>query len=488
MRVLLAGFMNESNTFAATPGDRKRFAEGSLTAGEAVFPVWREAHHEFGGFIEGCEKHGLTMLPSVMAWSTPSGPVTDDIFEDVTAQIAADVRAWQPDGVLLAPHGAMVTPAFPAADLELIRRVREALGPEKPLIVTLDFHGNVPPEMAAVADAMVGYQTNPHIDQRARGLLAAELMARTLAGEIKPVSYVARRPMIANILGQDTAREPFASLLAAARRAEAEAGMLSVSVMGGFQYADVPCMGPSVIAVADGDREQAQAVAEKLADAMWAVRRELAAPCASPADAVRDGLASPQGPVILVDTGDNIGGGSAGDATVLLAELLRQQAPSFIVAMFAPAVVNECQRLGVGGRFTGSVGGAVDKMHGDPVPVSGVVQSLHDGKWVETEARHGGRRHNDQGQAAVLTLDGGGTLVVNSLQTPPFSLGQLTSVGLKPEAVHLIVVKAAIAYKAAYLPIAARVIEVDTPGVTAVNPLRFTYKNVPRPLYPLDEI
>jgi len=342
--------------------------------------------------------------------------------------------------------------------------------------------------MAEVADAIVGYQTNPHIDQRARGLLATELMARTLAGKIKPVCHVARRPMIANILGHDTSRDPFATLLAAARREETQPGMLSVSVMGGFQYADVPCMGPSVIAVADGNRELARAAAETLADAMWAVRKELAHGAASPADAVRDGLASAKGPVVLVDTGDNIGGGSAGDATVLLAEMMNQRAPSFIVTLFAPAVVQECQRLGVGGRFTGTVGGAVDKLHGDPVAVSGVVDSLHDGKWLETEVRHGGRRHNDQGPTAVLTLDGGGTLVVNSLQTPPFSLGQLTSLGLKPETAHLIVVKAAIAYKAAYLPIAARVIEVDTPGVTAVNPLRFTYKNVPRPMYPLDEI
>lgn len=125
-------------------------------------------------------------------------------------------------------------------------------------------------------------------------------------------------------------------------------------------------------------------------------------------------------------------------------------------------------------------------MHGDPVEVSGTVAGLFTGVWVETEARHGGRRHNDQGPTATVRLDGGTTLLLNSLQTPPFSLGQLTSVGIDVKAARMIVVKAAVAYKAAYAPIAASIIEVDTPGVTAVNPNRFTYRNIPRPMYPLD--
>ena len=489
MNILLAGFMHESNTFAATPSDRRRFFdEGSVTFGADMFDVWREAHHEFGGFIEGCRQHQMTMLPSVMAWATPGGPVTDDVVEEVTARIVADIREKHPDGVLIALHGAMVSHRFASPDMEVLRRVREALGPDKPLIVTLDFHANVTPEMAGHANALIGYQTYPHIDQRARGLLAASIMHRTLDDEIKPVCVVARRPMIANILGQDTTREPMISLMRLAREAEGSLGMISVSVMGGFNYADVPCMGPSVIAVADADRRQASEVAEKLADAMWAVREQLAVPCASPEQAVREGRAHPKGPVILVDLGDNIGGGSAGDGTVLLDELLRQQAPSFILVLFAPEMAARCRQSGPGARVSGDVGGRVDRLHGEPVPIAGTVRSLHDGQWIETEARHGGRRQNDQGPTAVIDLDGGGTLVVNSLQTPPFSLGQLTSLGLDPAGTHLITVKAAVAYKAAYVPIAARVIEVDTPGVTAVNPARFDYKHVPRPIYPLDRM
>jgi microcystin degradation protein MlrC len=367
-----------------------------------------------------------------------------------------------------------------------LRRVREAIGPDVPLVASLDFHANCDPRMAEYANALVGYQTYPHVDQRQRGLLAAELLVRTVRGEIKPVTHIARRPMIANILGQATDREPMNGLMATAREAERRPGVLSVSVMGGFYYADVPCMGPSVIAVADGDPDRARSTAEELADRMWAVRHELYVPCASPEEAVRRAAGTPRGPVVLVDLGDNIGGGSAGDGTVLLAEMLQQGVRSGAVVLYAPDAVRECQRLGIGSRFAGPVGGAVDYLHGEPVAVSGTVTGLFDGRWVETEARHGGRRHNDQGPTAVLKLDGGVTLVLNSLQTPPFSLGQLTRLGIDPTAGQMIVVKAAVAYKAAYAPVAADIIEVDTPGVTAVNPARFTYHHIARPMFPLD--
>jgi microcystin degradation protein MlrC len=262
--------------------------------------------------------------------------------------------------------------------------------------------------------------------------------------------------------------------------------MLSMSVMGGFQYADVPCMGPSVIAVADASSSQARSLAERWAERMWEVRHDLSVACASPAEAVRRANAAARGPVVLVDLGDNIGGGSAGDGTVLLAEMLEQGAGSGVVVLYAPDAVRECQRAGVGSRFARRVGGAVDRLHGDPVAVAGTVTGLFDGTWVEPEARHGGRRHNDQGPTAVVRLDGGVTLVLNSLQTPPFSLGQLTSLGIDPRAMRIIVVKAAVAYKAAYAPVAVEIIEVDTPGVTAVNPARFTYRHIPRPMFPLD--
>jgi microcystin degradation protein MlrC len=486
MRVAVGGFMHESNTFAPLPASRDRFLEGSVTHGPAMIPVWQSAHHEVGGFIEAAGKCGFDLVPLGMAWATPSGPVADDFFEHFCDALTTGVRMAKPDGVLIALHGAMVTPRFPSADTEVLRRLREALGAGKPLAATLDFHGNISPAMADHADILVGYQTYPHVDQRQRGVLAGELLSRAVKKEIRPVSHVTPVPMFINLLGQATDRDPMRALMAAARSEESAPGMLSVSVMAGFPYADVPNAGAAVIAVADGKMEQAKAVADKLAAEMWRVREQLNVPCPEPAEAVKRAMASTRHPVVLVDLGDNIGGGSAGDGTVLLAELLRQKATGFVVALYAPAAVAAAKAVGIGGAFDATVGGAVDRMHGEPVHVRGRVRSLHEGKWIEGEARHGGRRENDQGHTAVIDLGDGNTLVLNTLRTPPFSLGQLTSLGIDPKQARAVVVKAAVAYKAAYAPIAGEIIEVDTPGLTAINPARFTYARIGRPMYPLD--
>src|SRR5262245_11552435 len=349
MLIAVGGFMHESNTFAGLPADLQRFREGSLTYGPAMVPAWRDAHHEVGGFVEAAARFGFDLVPLGMAWATPSGPVADEFFEHFCDTLVTGVRLAKPDGVLVALHGAMATSKYPSAEAEVLRRLREAVGPEVPLAATLDFHGNISPAMADRANVLVGYQTYPHVDQRECGLLAAELLTRAVRGEVRPVTRVSKPPIILNLLGQDTAREPMKSLMSKAREVEKRPGVLSVSLMAGFPYADVPDMGPSVIVVTDRDSGQAQRVADELAAEMWAVREQLYVPCPDPREAVTRAIASTRNPALLIDLGDNIGGGSAGDGTVLLAELLRQRATGFVVVLHAPEAVSRAQAAGVGG-------------------------------------------------------------------------------------------------------------------------------------------
>ena len=486
MRIAIGGIMHESNTFASQEANRARFEEGSLTFGEAILPVWKDAHHEMGGFITGAKEYHFELVPTVMAWATPAGRVADAVLDEVTERIIQDCRSSPIDGLLLALHGAMVTPHHASGDREVLRRIREALGPDLPIIASLDFHGNLTEDMGSFAQALVAYQTYPHVDQKQRGLLAAEILTRTIRQEIHPGGVLVKRPMMMNLLGQHTQREPMASLLARAREAEKREKILSISILAGFPYADVPHVGPSVVVNHDNHPELALEVANDLADYMWQVRHELNVPCPSPQEAVLLALHSPRLPVLLIDLGDNIGGGSSGDGTVLLEELLKQRATGAIVVLYAPEAVRAAVQLGVGKCFTGHVGGMLDSLHGKPISVTGIIRSIHDGTWEETEARHGGRRFNDQGRTVMLSIEGGNTLVLNSLRTPPFSLGQLTSLGLDPRQARVIVVKSAVAYKAAYEPLHGRIIEVDTPGVTAINPGHLPYRNIPRPMYPLD--
>src|SRR5262249_44463470 len=403
-----------------------------------------------------------------------------------------ELERLRPDGLLLALHGAMVSRSHPDADGEVLARLRRAVGPDLPIVVTLDLHGNISPRVVDNSTAAIAYRTCPHVAQRERGREAAELPIRTVAGGVRPRQALAKPPVIVNIMVHDTSEEPLRSLMARCREVERRPGILAVSLLPGFAYADVPQMGPTVIVVADGAADLARATADELGRQLWDERARLAAALPDAAAAVTQALAATRLPVVLVDTGDNVGGGSAGDGTVLLAELLRQGATGSVVCLYAPDEVRACAAAGVGNNVQLTVGGKVGSEKGpdpekdrgsdpcadpchqrDPVTARGGSRGLHDGSYVEPEVPHGGKRINHMGLSAVVELPGENLLVPNSLRHPPFSLGQLTCLGIQPARQRILVVKAAIAYKAAYAPISGTIIPVDTPGLTAVNPRRF---------------
>jgi microcystin degradation protein MlrC len=484
-RVAIAGFMHESNTFNPLRTDRAAFVAQCLTFGPALLDEWKDAHHEIGGFLEAAAVEEFEPVPIVMAWAIPSGPVADDVIDEVTGRLIDDLKRQRPDGLLLALHGAMVAESYLDADGEVLARIRAAMGPAFPIVVTFDLHGNLSQRRIDCCDAAVAYRTCPHVDQRECGRRAASLLMRLLRGEVRPCQALAKPPLIVNIMVHDTSQEPLRSFMEEARALERQPGILAASLLPGFAYADVPDMGPSVLVVADGDPDLARREAERLAARLWEARERLAAQLPDAATAVARALQAERRPVVLVDTGDNVGGGSAADGTVILHEMLRQGATDGVVCLFAPDEVWQCVAAGVGQEVRLTVGGKMDRLHGEPVMVTGRVRLLHDGTYVEHEVRHGGRRVNHMGLTALVEIEGRNLLVLNSLRHPPFSLGQLTCLGIDPRRQRLLVVKAAIAYKAAYAPVAGTIIEVDTPGLTAVNPQRFAYQHIRRPLFPL---
>ncbi len=481
--IAIGGIMHESNTFSKTPTDFEAF---SHTIGDDLFSVWKGTHHEMGGFIQGTEDYNYTAHPTVMATATPAGPVTDDAFDKLTDMLVQQLKAMPKlDGLLLALHGAMVVESYHDGDGEVLKRLRDTFGESLPIVVTLDHHANVSQQMVDNSTALVIYKTNPHIDQRQRGLQAAKLMMHILSEEVTPTQVLAKPPMILNILYQNTSAEPMHSILNAAKQLETDSNVLVANVAAGYPYADVHEAGPSFVVVTDNNLQLAQTEANRLSDMLWNVRDQLTLNLPDAADAVQQAISSDQHPVILVEMGDNIGGGSPGDSTFILAELLRQKASGFVVVLCDPESVQTCTQIGVGNEVSLQVGGKADNQHGNPVLIQGRVRLIHNGHFTETEPRHGGQKYLNQGLTSVVAV-GDSLVVLTSRRQTPFSLQQLLSLGINPEAMRMIVVKAAIAYRAAYEPIAGKIIEVDTPGLTAVNPLHFSYQHVRRPLFPLD--
>ena len=350
MRIGIAYLSHESNTFASFTTALSDF---HVLRGREIVEKQAATYHEVGGFIAGAEAFGYEIVPLFGAEATPSGTVRGEAYAALSGELLESIRAALPlDGLLLALHGAMVAGGFPHADGETVRRVRALLGPDVPLVVTHDYHGNVPPQLVEDATALVIYKTCPHVDQRERGLQAAELLARTVRAEVRPEAAIVKPELLYNIAFHNTSSGPMKQVMDAAIELEGKAGILAASVAAGYQYADVPWMGPSIVVVSDGEAALARQEAERLAELMWSTRDALLPRIPGAAEAVGMAIASSETPVSLFEMGDNIGGGSAGDATFVLDELLRQGANRWVAALYDPEAAGACAAAGIGAQLT----------------------------------------------------------------------------------------------------------------------------------------
>lgn len=487
MRIAIGGFFHESNTFCRPYTTLADYERTRLYSGTEMLAPMRGTDTEIGGFLTAAEELGFEVVPTYYAWAWPSGPLTDDCFHTILDRLKAAVDAAGPvDGVLLQLHGAMVTEGDDDPDGMILAEVRSCLPPGVPLVATFDLHANLSPLMVSACDALLGYNTYPHVDLHDRGREAAYLLVRMLREDFRPTMALSKPPLMPHIVQQRTASGPMAEMMSLARAAEEEEGVLRVSVAAGFAYADVPRMGMGIVTVARGDGELAAEVSERLAEEAWARREAFTVELPDAATAVRMSMETDTstGPVVLADLADNVGGGSPGDGTYVLAELLRAGADRAVVVLADPEAVSRCRAAGVRETATLLVGGKVDQMHGEPVEVTGRIRALTDGIFRNRGPMRDGLV-DDMGRTAVLDL-GGVTLVLTERKIPQWNLEQLRSVGIEPSTQRIILCKGAIAHRAAYEPIAARLLEVETPGSCAGDVRKFEYHNIRRPLYPID--
>jgi microcystin degradation protein MlrC len=487
MRVGIIALLQESNTFIAGATTLAHFEADMLLEGDAIRARFDGTHHEVGGFFAGLAEEAIDAVPIFAARALPYGIVTADAFDALLARMDAAIdRAGPLDGLLVAPHGATVAANHPDADGHWLTRLRERFGRKMPIIGTLDLHANVSPKMVAACDALIGYRTNPHLDQRRRGIEAAKLMARTLRGEVKPTMAAAFPPLAINIERQLTAERPCNLIYEYANEMLHQVGVLSNSVILGFPYADVEEMGASAIVVTDSDFSQAAALVADLEKYWWDRRAEFVGQMTS-IDAALVRVASLEGPITLLDMGDNVGGGSPGDGTELVHALHQRSdlMPAF-VCLFDPDAVAKITPAMVGKPIKLSMGGKSDDRHGKSFQATVEIVGLYDGKFSETEPRHGGFLHFDQGPTAIVETAHGLTIMLTSKRMVPFSIQQLTSCGLDPATFRILVAKGVHAPVAAYAPVSKHLIRVDTPGVTSADLSRLEYRHRRRPMFPFE--
>lgn len=487
MRILTGGIYHETHSFSNIPTNVDSFRRVLLLEDEVVIEQLAGTTSEMAGFIEGAGRFGFELIPTLWAWGVSTGPVTAETFDHCLGILRRALEREGPvDGILFALHGACVGERVLDGDGYILAALRSMVGADVPIVATLDFHANISEQMVEMADALVGYDTYPHIDQVERGLEAAELLFRTIKGEIRPVMALAKPPMMIPVHKQLTDAHPMKDLFQIVHGCEQTVErLLSVTLSGGFAYSDVPEVGAGIVVVTDGDPDLAQRLANDLSDRVWALRSEFVPHLPSVEEAVSLAVGSDEWPVILADVGDNIGAGTPGDSTFLLRELIDQGAEGAVVIIADPEAVAGAVEAGVGNRVTLSVGGKCDRLHGDPLTVEGYVKIISDGIFTNRGHMRDGIVEK-MGRCAVVYTHGI-KLVLTEIKMPPWNLEQLRSVGIAPEHEKILALKSTVAFRAAYEPIARRIIEVDSPGLAATDLSRFDYRHIRRPIFPLDE-
>ncbi len=492
-QVLIASIKHETNTFSERPADLAAFHARYCYRGEEILDNMGGTKVEMAAFFDAAERHGWSLAYPIATSATPSGRVAKAAFDEFAGDIMTAIdRGPRFDAILLALHGAMVLEHHEDGEGLLLEMVRDKVGRAVPIGVTLDLHANVTDLMAELADVMISYRTYPHIDQYEIATQAADLIARTLAGEIRPKTVVARRAMLDGAdHGRTTEPGPMVELLARADQFMAEPGLLAISINGGFPWTDIRDVGPTAVVTGDGaegfDRPRYREIAELLMDEVWEKRHVSTITTVSADEAIAAARQHLGGkPVVLADFADNPGGGGYGDATGVLGAMI---AAGFENAAFAtmcdPAAVQILTEAGVGGEVGLELGGKVDPRYGAPLNVTGRVQAITDGTFRLDGPMIKGTVIR-MGPTAVLRV-GGIDIVVTTTRNQVVDQQYFKHAGIDPATKSVLGLKSAHHFRAAYGPIAAAVFVVDDcGGLTSRNYRSLPYRNVRRPVYPLD--
>src|SRR6266436_3057504 len=490
-RVLTARFMHETNTFSRVPTDMAMIRRRDYHLENEIPEAFRGTRSAFGATFEAADKFGWSLVHPVSANPNPSGIVTDEAFERITAMILDAVEMKGPiDGVLLHLHGAMVSDNHEDAEGELLARLRRHLGAEAPIVVTLDLHANVTQRMVDNASALIAYRTYPHIDYYERAWQGAELLERAMQGEIRPRTVIARRPMLYGLDHGRTQRGPMAELIARGEALEQSGAALVVSICAGFSRANIRDVGRSVTVTVDDSNPQGQAIAEEFMDYAWETRDFTTVKLLSVAEVValaRKGKSGDK-PLVVADYTDNPGGGGYGDATAFLKGLVEAGVESVAFhAICDPEAVQDGMRAGVGTKTTLTLGGKTDPtMGGGPLSLSGEVVCLTNGRFIAYGPMGGGVERN-YGPSMVFRV-GGIEVIVITNNGQATDLAQFTSLGIDPRRYRTVAVKSMQHFRAAFEPIAREVVLVDTGALCSEIYTPELFTRVRRPIWPLDPI
>lgn len=488
-KIICGQFKQETNRYSPNLSDEKAYREREYIWDEsAIRAHFTGTKTELGAFFDVLDPHGDCELIPVMALNASPGPVTAQCIWDRVADCLLEAIDEQPyvDGVLLALHGAMVTEEMEDGEGQLLQRLRQRLGPDTPIVTTLDLHANITRRMVENATALVSCDYYPHTDFYETGLRAAKILWQAVTGAAKPVMAWKKLPMLFPFVITDMG--PIVSLLRKTQNLWEIGTLMSASICHGFFHSDIFELGAAVLAVADGDGVLAQNCADELAESIWSVRAELMRKFHSPEEAVKLAMEAETGPIVLADVADNPGSGATMDSVVLLRQLLDMCATDVAFAAICdPQVVQQAKQAGIGATMHVELGGKqAPEITGGPIRCTAVVEKLTDGCFYNQGPMFHGLMMN-YGDTALLRI-GGVQMIVCSNHAQPYDMGIFNHCGIDPREKKILVVKSAVHFRAHYKTIAKQILDVETPALGCMRPQMLPLAHCRRPIYPLDDL
>lgn len=484
MRVAIGGFMHETNTFAPTKATYEKFERAdswpALVEGDGMAAAVAGINIAAAGFFDEACGLGFATAPLLWCNAGPSAHVTDDAFERIAGRMEALLKdAGAVDALYLDLHGAMATESLEDGEGALLERMRRVVGPDVPIVASLDLHANVTDAMVENADMLIGFRTYPHVDMAETGARAARALDR-IAREGKPRKAFRRTDFLVSINWQCTLAEPARSLYRTLERLEEGEGVYGLSFCQGFPPADIWDCGPTVLAYA-GTQAAADAAAERLFGDVEAARPQFDGPYHAPNEAVREAARlwrEGAGPIVVADTQDNPGGGGDGDTTGMLRALVAERPEGAVLGlMIDPDAAAKAAEIGVGGAFDAALGGR-SWPEDEPFFCRLTVEALGDGRFLCTGPFYGGA-NMELGQMALARVDDTGVRVVlASRKVQAADKEMFRHLGVEPAETRMLVLKSSVHFRADFEPIAGQVLIARAPGPVVADPADLPYRNL----------
>jgi microcystin degradation protein MlrC len=482
MRIFSATIATETNTFSPMPTSLAAFKESVfLRPGEHPEDAPRMCTAPLFVARQRAAKDGFTLIEGSCFAASPAGTVNRADYEFMRDEVLGQLEAALPlDGLLLGLHGAMVAHGYDDVEGDILERARAIVGAKCVIGVEHDPHCHMTLKRMRNCDIMICYKEFPHTDvvDRAEDLLS--LLLRTLRGEVRPVMSLYDCQQISSYPTNLPLMRGFVDRMMAL---EGRDGILSVSAVHCFPYADVAEVSGRILVVADGDKAKADALATRLGEEFVSMRGKTTPDFFSVADGVRAAMDFAGAPVVLADPADNAGGGAASDNTSILRQLIDSGASEAAIGpIWDPIAVRLCFDSGVGSSFPLRIGGKIGLASGQPVDARVEVIALKRDCWQSF-----GPTKVPLGDCAAVRI-GGVDVILITKRTQALGLELFSNLGIDPRACKIVAVKSTNHFMAAFGPIAAKVIFVESDGPMIRNHALLPYTKLQRPVWPLDKV